>query len=100
MARSILQGEVINVELSPYGNVATTGSQKLIANQALPPAIELIVTDKFGNKQTKKFSVKVEIPPPSPSPSLSPLSPKNPIHKLQQLVKPRGRSEPFPVDGN
>jgi hypothetical protein len=67
-----VEGEGINVELSPYGNVATTGSQKLIANQALPPEIQLRVTDKFGKTETKGFSVKVETPPPRPSPSPSP----------------------------
>ena len=64
-----VEGEDISVELSPYGNLPTTYSQKLIANQALPPEIQLIVTDKFGKKQTKGFSVKVETPPPPPSPS-------------------------------
>lgn len=71
-----VEGEDIDVELSPYGNVATTGSQKLITNQALPPEIQLIVTDKFGKKETKGFSVKVVTPPPPPSPFLQRLLPK------------------------
>lgn len=73
-----VEGEDINVELSPYGNVATTGSQKLIANQALPSEIKLIVTDKFGKKETKGFSVKVETPPPPPSPFLLPFPSPSP----------------------
>lgn len=70
-----VEGEDINVELSTSGNVDRSGSQKLKANQALPSRIEIIVTDKFGNKATKGFSIKVETPPPllqippsSPSP--------------------------------
>lgn len=88
-----VEGEDIDVQLSPYGDVATIGSQKLIANQAIPPQIQLIVTDKSHNQKTKGFSIKVETPPPPPSPS-----PNNPIHKLQ-LIKPRGKSE-LPRDGN
>lgn len=59
-----VEGEDINVELSTSGNVDRSGSQKLKANQALPSRIEIIVTDKFGNKATKGFSIKVETPPP------------------------------------
>jgi len=83
-----VEGEDLNVELSPYGNVATTGSQKLIANQAFPPEIELKVTDKFGNKETKGFSVKVETPPPPPSlsPFLSPI-PNEPTLRLPATQK-------------
>lgn len=77
-----VEGEDINVELSPFGKRESSGSEKLTANQALPLAIQLIVSDKFGNKDSRGFSVKVESPPPPPSPSIPspPIpSPKSPF---------------------
>lgn len=68
-----IEGEDLSVELSPYGNVDLSGSKQLTVNQALPPQIQLLVTDKFGNKVTKGFSVKVEAPAPSPNSSSQPL---------------------------
>ena len=79
-----VEGEDINVELSTSGNVNPSGSQKLIANLALPSRIEIIVTDKFGNKATKAFSTKVEIPP-SPSPQF-PQSPPPPVAPNEQSL--------------
>lgn len=71
-----VEGEEINVELSTFGNVNPSGSQKLTANLALPSKIEIIVTDKFGKKATKGFSVKVETLP-SPSSQVTPSTPNN-----------------------
>ncbi len=92
-----VEGEDINIELSPFGNVPLSGSQKLKANQALPSRIEIIVTDKSGNKATKGFSIKVETPPqpalqvpqsaPSPASPLPP-SARPPLLHLPPL-KPR-----------
>ncbi len=61
-------GEDIDVELSLFGKVETSGSKKIIANQALPSIIELTATDKFGGKDSKRFSIKVNPPPQPPSP--------------------------------
>jgi len=100
-----VEGEDIHFGIPPYGNdLGPTNSLKLTANKSLHE-IQLIVTDDFGSKPKRKgFSIEVETPPPSPSPSpspsLSPLRPNNPINKLQQLIKPRGRFEPFPANGN
>lgn len=67
-----VKGGEIDVELSPFGSVGPLGSQKLIANQALPARIEIIVTDKLGRSAKKGFSVKVETPLPFQIPPLAP----------------------------
>jgi len=62
-----VEGENINVQLSPYGDVDLSGSKELTANLATPSPIEIKVTDQFGHTARKGFSIKVT-PPPSPSP--------------------------------
>lgn len=58
-----VEGENVNVILEPYGNVLPKGSTKLIANQAFPHQIELVVTDKFSQQPLRQgISIKVEIP--------------------------------------
>lgn len=62
-----VEGEEINVEISTFGNVDPSGSRTLTANLALPSKIELIVSNEFGHRATKAFSIKVETPPPASS---------------------------------
>ncbi len=69
--------EDIDVELSLSGKVEASGSRQIRANQALPSIIELTATDKFGGKDSKRFSIKVN-PPPQP-PSAQPPSPQTPF---------------------
>ncbi|AKG21656.1 COG1470 family protein [Calothrix sp. 336/3] len=55
-----VEGDDVNVELSPYGSVEKTGSKVLTANQALPSQITLTVADKYGQSPVKKgFSLTV-----------------------------------------
>ncbi len=65
-------GEDINVQISNLGNVKPEDSKPLIANQALPSQIEIIVTDKFNQPTLRKgFFIKVE-PVPTPNNNIAP----------------------------
>ena len=90
-----VEGEDIDVELSPFGKVNLSGSKQLTANQALPSTIELRATDKFGNKDSRGFSIKVESPPPPPSPlpppQFLPVQPNNPRPPQFLPAKPNNR---------
>ncbi|MBW4448488.1 MAG: hypothetical protein KME38_16890 [Spirirestis rafaelensis WJT71-NPBG6] len=65
-------GEDINVQISNLGNVKPEDSRPLIANQALPSQIEIIVTDKFNQPPLRKgFFIKVQ-PVPTPNNNIAP----------------------------
>ncbi|MHC5730977.1 MAG: hypothetical protein ACYTXY_44140, partial [Nostoc sp.] len=65
-------GEDINVQISNLGNVKSEDSRSLIANQALPSQIEIIVTDKFNQSPLRKgFFIKVQ-PVPTPNNNIAP----------------------------
>ncbi|MBD2449746.1 hypothetical protein H6G76_21775 [Nostoc sp. FACHB-152] len=59
-----VEGQEASVELDPFGSVPLSGSKVLTANQAFPSSIQLLATDKFGNKDSRGFSIKVNNPTP------------------------------------
>jgi hypothetical protein len=65
----------IQVELNPFGTVEKSGTKQIPVTPALPSQISLIVTDKYGKKVNKGFSIKVEAnTTPSPTPSVPDLN--------------------------
>ncbi|MBD2340751.1 hypothetical protein H6G64_27675 [Calothrix sp. FACHB-156] len=54
-----VEGQDASVQLDPFGNVPLSGSKVLTANEAFPSSIQLLATDKFGNKDSRGFSIKV-----------------------------------------
>ena len=52
--------ENIQVEMNPFGTVARSGTKQIQVTPALPAQISLTVSDKYGQKVTKGFSIKVE----------------------------------------
>jgi hypothetical protein len=83
-----VEGEDITVVLSPFGNVSPSGSKPLKADSALPPQMELVVSDRAGRTTTKGFSIKVKTPlhslqPPSPGSSSSSQAPQVPSSSSQ-----------------
>ncbi|MDF5716304.1 MAG: hypothetical protein PUP93_21090 [Rhizonema sp. NSF051] len=88
-------GEDIDVELSLFGKVEASGSRQIKANQALPSIIELTATDKFGGKDSKRFSIKVN-PPPQPLSPQPPFSsrPPQPLLPVRPFSSPPSRIIP------
>ncbi|MBD2681272.1 MULTISPECIES: hypothetical protein [Nostoc] len=70
-----VEGQDASVELDPFGSVPLSGSKVLTANQALPSSIQLLATDKFGNKDSRGFSLKVNNPTPGSGNFQVPLTP-------------------------
>jgi hypothetical protein len=67
--------ENIQVELNPFGTVQKSGTKQIPVTPAIPAQISLTATDKYGQKVTKGFAIKVEA---NTSPSTTPSTP-NPI---------------------
>jgi len=81
-----VEGEDIQVKLSPLGDVQPVGSESLTVNQALPSQITLQVNDKSGKQQPQERAFviavikKVEPTPIFPTPGVSPVLPRAPVH--------------------
>ena len=76
--------ENIQIELTPFGTVSRSGTKQIQVTPALPAQISLTVTDKYGQKATKGFSIKVEANNATPNttptdPNLNQPSPTSPI---------------------
>jgi hypothetical protein len=88
--------ENIQIELSTSGTVARSGTKQIQVTPALPPQISLTVTDKYGQKATKVFSIKVEAN--NLSPSTSPVDPNSnqpsPISPVPGQPKPSPKPSP------
>lgn len=85
--------ENIQIELTPFGTVARSGTKQIPVTPALPQQISLTVTDKYGQKVSKGFSIKVEANNGTPSttptdPNLNPNSPINPTLPVPDRSKP------------
>lgn len=79
----------IQVELNPFGTVEKSGTKQIPVTPALPSQISLIVTDKYGQKVTKGFAIKVEATTTSsPTPSVPALNqqsiPTSPVPDRQK----------------
>ena len=80
--------ENIQVEMNPFGTVARAGTKQIQVTPALPPQISLTVSDKYGQKVTKGFSIKVEAnSTPNSNPS-SPDSSQPNLTPTPELQKP------------
>ena len=63
--------------MNPFGTVERSGTKQIQVTPALPAQISLTVSDKYGQKVTKGFSIKVEAnSTPNSTPSI-PDSPGN-----------------------
>jgi hypothetical protein len=85
--------ENIQIELVPFGTVARSGTKQIQVTPALPAQISLTVTDKYGQKATKGFSIKVEanngLPSTTPTdPNLNQPSPTSPTLPVPGQSKP------------
>ena len=67
--------ENIQVEMNPFGTVERSGTKQIQVTPALPAQISLTVSDKYGQKVTKGFSIKVEA---NSTPNSTPSSPDLP----------------------
>ena len=76
--------ENIQVELNPFGTVQKSGTKQIPVNSAIPAQISLTATDKYGQKVTKGFAIKVET---NASPSTTPSTP-NPIESTPTTPDP------------
>lgn len=84
--------ENIQIELSTSGTVARSGTKQIQVTPALPPQISLTVTDKYGQKATKVFSIKVEAN--NLSPSTPPVDPNS--NQTSPISPVPGQSKPSP----
>jgi hypothetical protein len=82
--------ENAQVELSTFGTVQRSGTKQIPVTPALPAQILLTATDKYGQKVSKGFSVKVEATTtPSPTPSVPDLNQQpNPTSPVPDRQKP------------
>ena len=87
--------ENIQIELTPFGTVARSGTKQIPVTPALPQQISLTVTDKYGQKVSKGFSIKVEAN--NGAPSTTPADPNlNPTSPISPTVPDRSKPSPTP----
>jgi hypothetical protein len=83
-----IEGDDLNVKLSPIGNVPASGSITLKATTNLSEIV-LTATNKHGQSISQAFLVQVQsippIPTPNPSPNFSPVLPPPP--SIRQNLK-------------
>jgi hypothetical protein len=84
--------ENIQIELVPFGTVARSGTKQIQVTPALPAQISLTVTDKYGQKATKGFSIKVDAN--NVAPSTTPTDPN--LDRTSPIVPVPGQSKPSP----
>jgi hypothetical protein len=82
--------ENIQMELAPFGTVSRSGTKQIQVTPALPPQISLIATDKYGQKVTKGFSIKVEVN--NAMPSMNPTNPN--LNQPNPILPVPGKSKP------
>jgi hypothetical protein len=85
--------EDLQIELAPFGTVPKSGTKQVQITPALPAQISLTASDKYGHKETKGFSIKVE--PNSSTSGSSPISP-NPNSPTDQLFPNPTQPKPKP----
>ena len=82
--------ENIQIELTPFGTVSRSGTKQIQVTPALPPQMSLTVSDKYGQKVSKGFSIKVEAN--NATPSTTPTDPN--FNQPNPILPDPGQSKP------